>query len=123
MFKNKKWNIEHEQFWKAELELNNEGLSNFQKTLLIDVKYLLNSNSINYSEEVAEQSDLNDHSKIVKMFTLTLNQFKDSKFWIYHDMAEYNLDHIHHIYEEWGYLKPNDLKEKFIKTAKGILKI
>ena len=123
MFENKKWNIEHEQFWKSELEMNNDGLSNFQYGLLNEIKYILDSNSITYKEENSKHIDINDDSKIVKMITITLNQPKESKFWIYHDMAEYELDNIHHIYEEWGYLKPNDLKERFLKTAREILKI
>lgn len=123
MFENKKWNIEHEQFWKSELEMNNDGVSNFQYRLLNEIKYILDSNSITYKEENSKHIDINDDSKIVKMITITLNQPKESKFWIYHDMAEYELDNIHHLYEEWGYLKPNDLKERFLKTAREILKI
>ncbi|ESU19857.1 hypothetical protein FEDK69T_31140 [Flavobacterium enshiense DK69] len=57
------------------------------------------------------------------MITLSLNDYPESKIWIYHDMAEYDLNKIHHIYEEWGYLNPNDLKERFLNSIREILKV
>ena len=118
---NSNWNKDHKAFWKSALELNDEGLSNFQNELINEVKVLLNSNSIKYLEKTSKHFDLNDNEKIVKMITLSLIEYSESKIWIYNDMAEYDINKIHHIYEEWGYLTPNELQEKFLSGIRKIL--
>jgi len=37
-------------------------------------------------------------------------------------MAEYDLMNTHHIFEEWGYLKPDDLKETLLNSMKTEIK-
>ena len=118
---NSNWNKDHKAFWKSALELNDEGLSNFQNELINEVKVLLNSNSIKYLEKTSKHFDLNDNEKIVKMITLSLIEYSESKIWIYNGMAEYDINKIHHIYEEWGYLTPNELQEKFLSGIRKIL--
>ncbi|MBS4040308.1 MAG: hypothetical protein KGZ81_06875 [Flavobacteriales bacterium] len=120
---NRSWNRNHEEFWKTSLELNSEGLSNFQSELLDKIKELLNSNSIKFIENKSEHYDLDNSDRIVKMVNIILNDFPESQFWIYNDMAEYELNKIHHIYEEWGYLTPVELQEWYIKNVREILKI
>jgi hypothetical protein len=120
---NRSWNRNHEEFWKTPLELNSEGLSNFQSELLDKIKELLNSNSIKFIENKSEHYDLDNSDRIVKMVNIILNDFPESQFWIYNDMAEYKLNKIHHIYEEWGYLSPFELQEWYIKNVREILKI
>ena len=122
MFKNK-WNENHRSYWNPQLELKSDGFSSFQSELIKQVKDLLNSSFIKYTENVSQHTDLNDKDKVVKMVTLTLTDFLESSLWIYHDMAEYNLNKSHHIYEEWGYLSPVELQEKYIESVIHILKI
>ena len=88
-----------------------------------ELKNLFVSNSIQYVEEVSEHTDLVDLNKIVKMITLSLKDYSESQLWIYHDMAEYNVIKKHAIFEEWGYISPEELQEKYIKSLREILKI
>ncbi|WP_417940370.1 hypothetical protein [Flavobacterium sp. RS13.1] len=120
---NRNWNRNHEESWKTPLELNNEGLSNFQAELLKKIKELLYSNSIKFIVKNTEHIDLNNSDRKVKMITILLTDLKESQIWIYNDMAEYEINKIHHIYEEWGYLTPIELQEKYIKNIREILKI
>ncbi|UJF29355.1 hypothetical protein L0B70_10990 [Kaistella sp. 97-N-M2] len=88
-----------------------------------EIKNLFDSNSIQYVEEVSEHTDLADLNKIVKMITLSLEDYSESQLWIYHDMAEYNIIKKHAIFEEWGYISPAELQVKYIKSLRDILKI
>ena len=117
------WNTEHKKFWKISLELNNEGFSNFQTELNNKITQLLNTNSIKFTENITEHADVNDNSKKVKLIELSLNDFTESKLWIYHDMAEYDINKKHHIYEEWGYLKPEELQKVFVENMCDVLNI
>lgn len=121
---NNKWNKDHILFWKIPLELNSDGFTGFQTGLTNAVKTLLESNQINYTEEIEEVIDsLSDDYENVKLVTLTLTDHNDSKLWIYHDMAEYDINKKHHIFEEWGYLSPTDLQERYIKKLSEVLGI
>ena len=120
---NNKWKENHLSYWNPQLELKSDGFSGFQSELIKQVKDLLNSNSIKYIENVSQHRDLDDKDRVVKMVTLTLTDFLESSLWIYHDMAEYDLNKSHHIYEEWGYLSPIELQDKYIKSIIHILKI
>ena len=120
---NRNWNRNHEESQKTPLELNSEGFSNFQAELLNKIKELLHSNSIKFTVENTEHIDLNNSDRKVKMITIHLNDLPESQIWIYNDMAEYEINKIHHIYEEWGYLTPVELQEKYIENIKEILKI
>ncbi len=120
---NNKWNKNHIALWKIPLEINANGFSNFQSNLLNVTKNFLESNEIKYSEEITTHIDNVDENKIVKLITLTLTDFLNSKLWIYHDMADYDINKKHHIFEEWGYLSPIDLQEKFIENLHIVLKI
>jgi hypothetical protein len=115
------WNKKHDENWKTQLELNSEGFSNFQVVLIEKVKETLNLNSISFSEEISIHNDLNNYDREVKMITLNLNDFSESKIWIYHDMAEYEINKIHHVYEEHGYLTPEELQEEFLKSMSEII--
>lgn len=77
---NRSWNRNHEEFWKTSLELNSEGLSNFQSELLDKIKELLNSNSIKFIENKSEHYDLDNSDRIVKMVNIILNDFPESQF-------------------------------------------
>ena len=118
---NNKWNATHKLNWDPELQLDKNGFTGFQLNLIKELKGLLQSYSIGYSEELTEHKDLYDENRIVKMIRISLNDSFDSQFWIYHDMAEYNLKSLHHIYEEWGYISPSELYEKYILNAKSII--
>ena len=118
--KRKEWNENHILNWKKYLELNDSGFSIFQKELVSKLETVLTNCGISYEIEITEHTDLNDENRIVKMITLTSNQ--NSKFWIYNDMAELEVKKKHEIYEEWGYLKPEDLINKYIKSARELLK-
>lgn len=117
------WNTEHKKLWKISLELTNEGFSNFQTELNNKIKQLLNTNSIKFTENITDHTDLNDNSKKVKLIELSLNNFTESKLWIYHDMAEFDINKKHHIYEEWGYLKPEELQKIFVENICDILNV
>lgn len=119
--KGKNWNADHILNWEKYLELNDSGFSNFQNELFSKLKILLADFSIPFETEITEHLDLNDKNKIVKMITLTLGE--NSKFWIYHDMADLEIKNQHEIYEEWGYLKPEDLINKYLKSAEELLKL
>jgi|TARA_B110000211_G_C13852463_1_gene452822 inhibitor of KinA sporulation pathway (predicted exonuclease) len=117
----KEWNGNHILYWRKPLELNNFGFSVFQNKLLNEIEIVLKDSGISYETEITEHKDLEDKNRIVKMIKLTLNE--KSKFWIYHNMAELDLKGKHEIYEEWGYLKPEDLIKKYLKSTKELLKL
>ena len=117
----KDWNRKHILFWKDSLIIQTDGYSLFQTNLLDMVKELFDSNSIVYNTSVSYGPDLNNSDITVKAITVNFNETSD--LWIYHDMAEYNITEIHHIYEEWGYLKPTDLNDEYLKSVKAILKL
>lgn len=119
--KRKEWRKKHILYWRKYLELNEDGYSLFQTELLDKLENVLTDFRISYVIEITEHKDLNDGNRIVKMIMLTLDE--DCKFWIYHDMAEFDLRNEHEIYEEWGYLKPQDLMDKYIESMKKQLKI
>lgn len=119
----KEWIAEHIELWKDELKLDNEGYSKFQLFLFTKVKTELTEQNIDFTLETTEHPSLDNEDITVKLITLTLSNLKDSKIWIYHDMAEYDIKGTHHIYEEWGYLKPAELQDKFTKSFKDILKL
>jgi len=114
----KKWNAEHIEYWKDELILDNDGYSKFQLILFTKVKTELNDLNLGFTSEITEHPSLDNKDTTVKMITLTLCNLNDSKIWIYHDMAEYDLMNTHHIFEKWGYLKPVDLRDQFINLIK-----
>jgi len=118
----KKWNAEHIEYWKDELKLKDDGYSQFQSDLASIVKSELIDLKIEFSSVTTNHESISDKDVTVKMITLTLNNLTDSKIWIYHDMAEYDLMNTHHIFEEWGYLKPDDLKETFVSSMKMEMK-
>ena len=118
----KKWNKEHVEYWKDNLKLKDDGYSKFQSDLVSRVESELSDLKIEFSIETTSHESLFDKNLIVKMITLTLNNLSDSKIWIYHDMAEYDLLNTHHIFEEWGYLKPDDLSDTFINSIKAEIK-
>ena len=120
---NRKWNENHQLNWNKELELESHGYSGFQLQLMKELKILFDSNSIEYVEEVSEYNDLSDRNKIVKMIVLKLKNYSESQLWIYPDMAEYDVIKKHAIFEEWGYISPIQLREKFIKSLREVLKI
>ena len=111
---NRNWNRNHEEFWKSSLELNKDGLSYFQAELTEKIKKVLNSLSITFKEKITEHSDINNRDRIVKMITITFLENPKSKLWVYNDMAEYEINQIHHIFEEWGYLSPTELQKRFL---------
>jgi hypothetical protein len=119
--KREEWNKNHILYCSKYLELNDNGYSLFQTKLLDELENVLTDFRISYVTEITEHRDLNDKYKDVKMITLTLDD--NSKFWIYHDMAEFDLRNEHQIYEEWGYLKPQDLMDKYLDSVKDRLKI
>ncbi len=118
-----KWKKDHINFWQESLELRNDRFSLFQIKLNDHLKNLLDRNSVEYKTEITEHLDINDKSRTVKMITISLQNRTDSKFWIYHDMADFKLNKKSQIYEEWGYIKPNDLIEEYLKSTKEILEI
>ena len=120
---NKKWNENHRLNWKSELELKNDGYSGFQLKFMKELKILFDLNSIEYVEEVSKHIDLFDSNKIVKMIVITLKNYPESQLWIYHDMAEYDITKNHAIFEEWGYISPVELREKFVNSLREVLKI
>lgn len=117
--KRKEWNENHILNWTKPLELNDSGFSGFQSELVYKLKNVLADFGISFEIEISEHDDLNDESRIVKMITLTSDG--NSKFWIYNDMAELEIEKKHEIYEEWGYLKPEDLISEYIKSVKKLL--
>ncbi len=119
--KSKEWNKNHIHFWKEYIDLNNEGFSSFQNELFGEIKKVLNDYNISFVGEVTEHQDLNDKNRVVKMITLILDD--NSKFWIYHDMAEFDLRNEHEIYEKWGYLKPQNLMDRYLESMKKFLKL
>lgn len=118
----RKWNSEHIEYWKDELKLDNEGFSRFQSDLASRVKSELTDLQIEFTAETTSHQSLAEKNLTVKMITLTLISLTNSKVWIYHDMAEYDLMNTHHIFEEWGYLKPDDLRDTFINSMKTEIK-
>lgn len=120
---NNKWNKNHIASWKIPLEINGDGFSNFQSSFLSEVKSFFESNEIKYSEEITTHIDNIKDNKTVKLITLSLTDFSNSELWIYHDMADYNINEKHRIFEEWGYLSPNEMQEKFIESLHNDLKI
>lgn len=119
--KRKEWRENHILYWSKYLELNEKGFSLFQTELLDRLENVLTDFGISYVPEIIEQEDLNDERRVVKMITLTINE--NSKFWIYHNMAEFALGSEHEIYEEWGYLKPQDLMDRYLISMKKLLKL
>ena len=120
---NTKWNENHQLNWNSELEFKKDGYSGFQLQFMIELKILFDLNSIEYVEKVSENIDLLDSNKVVKMIVLTLKDYSESQIWIYHDMAEYDITKKHAIFEEWGYISPVELREKFINSLREVLKI
>jgi hypothetical protein len=116
------WNKDHIEFWKDDLIIKDNGFSSFQSTLFSQTKEILDSISISFQEIITKYiDDLNEEDKEVKLITLKLDN--GSEVWIYNDMAEYDISGLHHIYEEWGYLKPKDLQLNFLNSIKEILKL
>ena len=118
--KRKEWNENHILNWKKPLELNDSGFSGFQNELVSKLKNVLSDCGISYETEITEHPELIDENRIVKMITLTSDG--NSKFWIYHNMADLEIKKQHEIYEEWGYLKPEDLINEYLKSTKELLK-
>jgi len=118
---NSKWNKNHKLLWKNSLEQDDDGFSGFQLTLAEDIKCLLNANAIKFTEEVAVYFDYTGDYEYVKLVTIILDELPDSKLWVYHDMAEYVINKEHHIYEEWGYLSPEDLQNRYLNSICEIL--
>ena len=119
--KRKEWNENHILNWKRPLKLNDSGFSLFQNELVSKLEKVLSDCGIPYETEITEHYDLTSENEIVKMVKLTLSE--NSKFWIYHNMAELEIKNKHEIYEEWGYLKPEDLINKYLKSTKELLKL
>ena len=119
--KRKEWNENHILNWKKPLELNDSGFSVFQIELVSKLENVLAVCGIHYETEITEHYDLTSENEIVKMIKLTLNEH--SKFWIYHNMAELEIKGKHEIYEEWGYLKPDELIKKYLESTKELLKL
>ena len=117
--KRKEWNENHIIYWKKSLELSDAGFTIFQNELLDKLEQVLIHQAISYDTEITKHLD--DENRIVKMVVLTLD--KNSKFWIYHDMADLTIEKKHRIFEEWGYLKPEDLINEYLKSTKELLKI
>jgi cyclophilin family peptidyl-prolyl cis-trans isomerase len=120
---NQKWHQNHIQFWGRYLEINNEGFSLFQTKLQSQLNDLLDRNAVEYLTEIKEYKDINGKNKIVKMITVKVNDTNNSKFWIYHDMADFDLNKNHQVFEEWSYLDPEELIEKYLKSTMGILRL
>lgn len=118
-FKRKEWNENHILYWKKYLELNDAGFSIFQNELFSKLENVLTDCGESYETEITEHDDLNSENRIVKMIQLTLN--KNSKFWIYHDMADFMIENESQVYEKWGYLKPEDLINEYLKSTKELL--
>jgi len=116
-----KWRKEHIEYWRDDLLIRDNGFSNFQSILRNKTIEILDSASITYEESISNHLALNEKDKKVKMIALKLDN--ESEVWIYHDMAEYDIGGTHHIYEEWGYLKPAELQDEFTKSFKDILKL
>ena len=117
--KRKEWNENHIFHWKKYLELDDSGFSLFQNELVSKLKSILKVCGNSYETEITEHYDLNDADRIVKMIKLTLDE--NSKFWIYHNMADFTIESENQVYEEWGYLKPEDLINEYLKSAKELL--
>lgn len=117
--KNREWRENHILYWKKPLELDISGFSYFQIELREKLEKILNNHSILFAIEITEHADLNDRNRAVKMITLILDG--NSKFWIYRDMAELSINNEHQIYEEWGYLKPEDLIKRYLNSTKKLL--
>lgn len=115
----KKWNKDHIEYWTDKKKLRTDRYSKFQSDLFSRVKSELTSLKIEFSTETTNHESLSNNCVTVKMITLVLNNLIDSKIWIYHDMAEYDLMETHHTFEEWGYLKPDDLSDAFISSMKN----
>jgi hypothetical protein len=118
--KRKEWNENHKLNWKSSLKYDKSGFSIFQNELLGKLENVLENFGISSVKEITEHKSLDNENIIVKMITLTLDE--NSKFWIYHDMAELDLVKEHQIYEEWGYLKPEDLINEFIKSTMKLIR-
>ncbi len=119
--KRKEWNKNHILNWKKPLELNNSGFSVFQNELVSKLENLFADCGISYETEITKHYDLTSENEIVKLTKLTLSE--NSKFWIYYNMAELEIKSKHKIYEEWGYLKPEDLINEYLKSTKELLKL
>jgi len=118
--KRKEWNENHILNWSKPLEFNKSGFSNFQNELLTKLSIVLSELKLSFETEITEHSDLNNENIKVKLLKLNLNE--NSRFWIYHDMAELEINSKHEIYEEWGYLKPEKLISEYLKSTKKLLK-
>lgn len=119
--KNREWIKNHILYWIKSLELDDYGFSFFQIELRNKLEKILNDNAISFTTEITDHADLNDRNRAVKIICLTLNE--SSIFWIYHDMADFMINNEIEIYEEWGYLKPEDLIEKYLESSKRLLKL
>lgn len=118
--KNKQWNKNHTLYWKESLELNDSGFTVFQNKLFVVLEILLKEKAITYTTEITRHEELDPRSRIVKMILITIDEH--SKFWIYHDMADFIILNKHQVYERWDYLQPDDLIHEYIKSAKEVLK-
>jgi hypothetical protein len=111
-----KWNAVHNEFWKIELEQDEAGCSIFQRDCVSRVEFTLNGHEILYSIEKIELKYELDKKGIATLISFRFAKDGDSKIWVYNDMAEFDISGTHKIFEEWGFLKPSDLKEEFIEA-------
>jgi hypothetical protein len=122
LFKQRKiWKENHIFFWQNFLEFDSFGFSVFQNELLHKIEQLLTNQNVTYSKEITKHQDTNDTDKNVKLIHIKTDI--DSTFWIYHDMAEFSIKGNHQMFEEWGYLKPQDLITNFMNSIKTLLTI
>ena len=120
MFDNN-WNQKHKKLWESSLEINNEGLSYFQVNLTELINIILNTFSLKYEVEITEHIENNSNNKTFKMLTFKFLEKADSKIWVYNNMADFEIDGKHCVFEEWGYLSPKELETQFIRNLKNIL--
>ncbi len=121
LFGNKEWNDAHVLHWSKYLELDVSGFSVFQKELSSKLQDLLANFEIAYQTELSEHFDGNEGDRMVKILLITSGQ--NLKCWIYHDMADLEINKQHKVFEEWGYLKPDDLIRDYLKETRELVRL
>jgi hypothetical protein len=116
------WNKRHTEYWKESLQFDQNRLSFFQVELVDKLREQLNNCSLQYSIKITDFKDFDKEKKEVKLVTMTIDKWPGSKLWIYNNMADFEIDKNHQVFEEWGYLKPNDLMDKYLESLNELLK-